>query len=101
MHTHNIANKIKCTRGVTILVHLSHEIDVLSFDRFELSIWNYKLGLEKESHAKITTIWMCPEGSKFQAWYFRQAFIRSIWASGMELLPNYGYVMKLKHSSET
>ena len=27
----------------------------------------------------------CPEGSKIQAWYFRQACIRSIWASGMEL----------------
>ena len=27
----------------------------------------------------------CPEGPKIQAWYFRQACIRSIWASGMEL----------------
>ena len=27
----------------------------------------------------------CPEGSKIQAWYFREACIRSIWASGMEL----------------
>ena len=28
----------------------------------------------------------CLEGSKIQAWYFRQACIHSIWASGMELL---------------
>ena len=28
----------------------------------------------------------CPEGSKVQAWYFWQACIRSVWASGMELL---------------
>ena len=28
----------------------------------------------------------CPEGSKIQAWYFWQACIRSVWASGMELL---------------
>ena len=27
----------------------------------------------------------CPEGPQIQAWYFRQACIRSIWASGMEL----------------
>ena len=27
-----------------------------------------------------------PEGSKIQAWYFRQACIRRVWASGMELL---------------
>ena len=42
----------------------------------------------------------CPEGSKIQAWYFRQACIPSVWASGMELLAK-GNVMKLKHSSET
>ena len=29
---------------------------------------------------------LCLEGSKFQAWYFRQACIHSVWASGMELL---------------
>ena len=29
---------------------------------------------------------MCPEGSKIEAWYFQQACIRSVWASGMELL---------------
>ena len=29
---------------------------------------------------------MWPEGSKIQAWYFWQACIRSVWASGMELL---------------
>ena len=28
----------------------------------------------------------CPEGSKIQAWYFRQACIRSVWVCGMELL---------------
>ena len=27
----------------------------------------------------------CPEGPQIQAWYFRQACIRSIWAPGMEL----------------
>ena len=27
-----------------------------------------------------------PEGSKIQAWYFRQGCIHSVWASGMELL---------------
>ena len=43
----------------------------------------------------------CPEGSKIQAWYFRQACIRSIWASGMELFAKGNYAMKLKHSSET
>ena len=35
----------------------------------------------------------CPEGSKIQAWYFRQACIRSIWASGMELLAKGNKVM--------
>ena len=28
----------------------------------------------------------CPEGSKIQSWYFWQACILSVWASGMELL---------------
>ena len=28
----------------------------------------------------------CPEGCTVQAWYFQQARIRSVWASGMELL---------------
>ena len=35
----------------------------------------------------------CPEGSKIQAWYFRQACIRSVWASGMELLAKGNWVM--------
>ena len=29
---------------------------------------------------------MCPDISKIQAWYFQQACIRSVWASGMESL---------------
>ena len=35
----------------------------------------------------------CPEGSKIQAWYFWQACIRSVWASGMELLAEGNWVM--------
>ena len=29
---------------------------------------------------------MCSEGSKIQAWHFSQVYIRSVWASGMEML---------------
>ena len=37
---------------------------------------------------------MRPEGSKIQARYFRQACIRRVWASGMELLAKENKVMR-------
>ena len=46
--------------------------------------WSPHQKAKKYSH-KIQ--WrMCPEGSKIQAWYFWQACIRSVLASGMELI---------------
>ena len=37
---------------------------------------------------------MCREGSKIQARYFRHECIRSVWASGMELLAKGNQVMQ-------
>ena len=44
---------------------------------------------------------MCPEGSKIQAWYFRQACIYSAWASGMELLHYNAVIMSAMASQIT
>ena len=43
---------------------------------------------------------ICPEGSKIQAWYYRQACISNVWASGFELIAKGNWIMWLNWSIE-
>ena len=82
-----------CTRFASLASSQIPDWIPITVDRLQRTSWQGTyLHLRNEHTIKKQNIFhkiqwrACLEGSKIQAWYFRQACIRSVWASGMELL---------------